>query len=277
MRVFFIIKHKKLYFIQNNLLKYEKTQLYIFFILYKKEIIMFKNVARISTAALLASLFFSSSFGMEKPEEEVCFSCLPQEVIVEILSYLDAKELGLVSQVNKELNGIGHDEHLWKALSEQENLGSKAEEDTWKSHFQKYTEKRVVRLTVYYDPDSQHLLSPGVEIMFNGQQYNVSASYSDKNGRIPVEDKIILTRGNLSGGLLVVYSVATNLIFPMNSPLYGTTVYCVKDQVAGMVTDEIFGPTVSEDGKPLEIASIQLDLTNFHNGKVKYGWVRKKD
>ncbi len=234
---------------------------------------MFKKITKISITTLLSCLYFSLLFAVEKTEEEVYFSCLPQEVTMEVLYHLDVKSLGRVSQVNKGVHRITQDEHLWKVLSEKENLSEKAEQDLWKNHFKRSTETMVVRLNAFLRKSFSEGSDMRLEAHFNKQKYSIPIS-KGKYGKILIADNIVLKRCDFLKGQPVYYSVAM-AGEQVNIILHN---YLPKNQMIGVVEEKIFDPDYSDDGKPIKYVSIRLNFNSIYKGRVHYGWdyIKKK-
>lgn len=64
------------------------------------------------------------------------FECLPLEASIYIVSFLDAKSLGRLAQVSKEMNMLADDELVWKDLTMYEfGIDSCLENLTWKNSY----------------------------------------------------------------------------------------------------------------------------------------------
>jgi hypothetical protein len=92
-------------------------------------------------------LMSSAPFAMEQPKEEMNFLGLPDEMKVQVLSYLEPKDLQNVSEVNWSLNKINEDESLWKNHCYRQGVYEKSDEMNWKSSYKDHVNKKIVRLT----------------------------------------------------------------------------------------------------------------------------------
>lgn len=240
---------------------------------------MIKNMNKLSTSMAVALLFSTASFGMEQPgRENSLLLNLPTELQVAVLSHLDAKELSIVSEVNKEMNAVSNDAFLWKNLCAQKGVTILPHGETWKDHYIDMATTKTVRMTAYFNLMDLTRMST-IEVNFNGKAYWISGGEIDKKtGKLSIATDIKLSWAEVSKGLDIRYSIHSGFIYPVNKA--GAIAMLYTDSacnvLAGTVKRDLFQEARDKYGNPLELVSIQLMLKNLKIGTMQYGYVAKQ-
>lgn len=111
---------------------------------------------------------FSPLMAMEKQEEKLTLSALPDEINLEILKYVPVKDLVNVSQVSQNLNRLVSDDGLWSDFSTHASL-TKAEKPknlSWREFYKEELKPNLIRFSAQQPlPANQNIASFHFEVM----------------------------------------------------------------------------------------------------------------
>lgn len=161
-----------------------------------------------------------------QPEAIDHLSALPDELKLNILSYLPASGLATVSSVNKEWDNLASDDTLWSNLNFETSpsLTEKSENLSWKESYKKEEMTpiqvrfsiRKINLNLVHDIDIFH-----VNFMGN----HISLPQNTEEETLRPENLVPLTKSQIRRHYGCSYSLASVFIRPLTSKLQDSTVY----------------------------------------------------